>query len=216
MIGIRPVNGREIEFGLVEEIISGIEDSLNILFEREPDFIFQLKFIIPLNRMDNPSLCSAVDFKNTKMSRQISTNSAKIDVIEITTLHLAIIANQPTIVNHILQHLIVKKTCESDIKAVLTAKANIKYSEPNTNLHSNETRSLHGTNIFHLAVKYSPECLHSLLQFMRHRGEMKDVRLLLAEKDIHIGNTPLHIAASIPDTSSLRFEFYISSHRYKM
>ena len=35
MIGIRPVNSREIEFVLVEEIISGIEDTLNLLFESE-------------------------------------------------------------------------------------------------------------------------------------------------------------------------------------
>ena len=209
MIGIRPVNSREIEFELVEEIISGIEDTLNILFEREPGFILESKFIIPLNRMDSPSLCSAVDFKNTKLSRKTSIKPAKIDVIEITTLHLAIISNQPTIVRHILQHLMVNKASESNIKEVLTAKANITYSERNTKVHLSETRTLHGSNSFHLAVKYSPECLHSLLEFMRHRGEMKDVRLLLAEKDIHIGNTPMHIAASIPDTSSLRFEMYI-------
>ena len=202
MIGIRPVNSREIEFVLVEEIISGIEDTLNLLFESEPDFISHSKFTIPLNCMNNPSLCNAVDYKNTKLSREISSSSAKIDVIEVTALHLAIIANQPTIVSHILRHLIVKKISESDIKDVLTAKANVKYYETNTNVHLSETRSLHGTNIFHLAVRYSPECLHSLLEFMRHRGKMKDVRGLLAEKDIHIGNTPLHIAASIPDTSS--------------
>ena len=206
IIGIRPVNSREIEFELVEEIISGIEDTLNILFEREPNFILESKFVIPLNRMANPSLCSAVDFKNTKVSRQTTKTSPKIDVIEISTLHLAIISNQPTIVSHILQHLMVKNTSESNIMSVLTAKANITYSDRNTNLRLSEMHSLHGSNSFHLAVKYSPECLHSLLEFMRRRGEMKDVRLLLAEKDIHIGNTPLHIAASIPDSSSLRFE----------
>ena len=217
LVYIQSKNGREVEEQLAEEIRSGIEDTLSSLFECEPDFILHTRFVLPVDEKDRPSLYSILNFKKRNLSAKTSTILSNSIVVEVTTLQLAIVSNQPTIVRQILQYLVGlwgNTASKASIRAVLTAKTNVTYSaECGANVDSSDICSIPGSNSFHLAVKHSPACLHSLLEFMRQRDfmTMKDVRLLLAEKDIHSGNTPLHIAASILDASPLRYELYIYS-----
>ena len=203
---VEPVSGRDVEFRLAHEIVSGIEDTLYTMFETEPGFILKSKFLFPLNINENTSLCSAYDL-NKKISRTAFIDLTKKVKIEVTTLQLAIISNQATIAQRIIQHLITHETKEEDMKVVLAAKTNLVIPKDQAvDIFSCDVRSLEGSNCVHLAVKYSPECLRILLQFMSKRGVMKSVRYLLAEKDTSYGNTPLHVAASLPDTASLRLE----------
>ena len=202
---IEPVSGRDIDFQLAHEIISGVEDTLFLMFETEPEFIVQTKFLYPLIISENTSLCSAFDL-NKKISRTSFIELTKKVKIEVTTLQLAIISNQVSIVKRIIKYLLNNDKIEEKVNQVLADKTSLVL--PNNyrmiDIFSCDLRSLEGSNCVHLAVKYSSECLRLLLQFMRQGGSMKNIRYLLTEKDTSYGNTPLHVAASLLDTASLR------------
>ena len=48
---VEPVSGRDVEFRLAHEIVSGIEDTLYTMFETEPGFILKSKFLFPDERL---------------------------------------------------------------------------------------------------------------------------------------------------------------------
>ena len=204
-LSVQPINGRDVDIQLAYEIRAGIEDTLNLLLKTEPGFILEARYTFPMTFTENSS---HILVKN-KIPLNANTNLATTVIMEITTLHLAIISKQVSMVERIIEYLIGDEANGENIRHVFTTKTKAVFSGDDASVYSNDVRSMDGMNCFHLAVKYSTECLYILLQSLRRRGLIKHIPILLEEKDADIGNTPLHAAAMLPHASALRLEYKI-------
>ena len=141
-------------------------------------------------------------------------NDLNIATIEVSPLHLAILSKQGSCINCILEEIkliyALNETHEAAYISTLTrfleAKVTVEFPSDNGILYDDEDRMLDGMNILHLAAKYYPDGLQKIICFAQQDKRIfrivKDV--LLIGKDNQIRNTPLHVAASSSNVSSLR------------
>ena len=199
---MQPINGKALETQLAYEIRAGIDDTLNLLLKTEPKFILETRYTFPMPFTESSLHISM----RHKLPNKSKSNLETKVIMEITTFHLAIISKQVGIVARILEHLTDDETYGETIKDAFSVKTKAVFSGDDVCIYSNVVGSMDGMNCFHLAVKYSPECLYILLQFLRRKGLKALIPVLLEEKDENIRNTALHVAAADPNTSALRLE----------
>jgi len=163
-----------------------------------------------------------VNFKNKSASAQKTSNSGKKSwasfsyedytaTFEVSPLHLAIISKQKSSLEVILQEgttalsqfpqNIEKQKCDQ----FFGAKIKVTFPSGDETLYEDEERMLDGMNILHLAAKYYPEGLETILSFARNYDGLKVIKHLLFEKDNQIHNTPLHVAAASSTIVALRY-----------
>ena len=60
-------------------------------------------------------------------------------------------------------------------------------------------------NPMHIAAKYHWQSLQAIIQFLIQEDLMDNIGYLFEEGDKHVGNTPLHVAATCNESTSLRY-----------
>ena len=155
-----------------------------------------------------------VNIKKRNSDLDNSLNIVNIAKIEVSPLHLAILSNQGSCIDCILEEI--KLTCAlneihettnlSTLTRFLEAKVAVNFPSDNGMLYNDEDRMLDGMNILHLAAKYYPDGLQKIICFSQQDKRIFQMvkNVLLIGKDNQIRNTPLHVAASSSNVSSLR------------
>ena len=136
-----------------------------------------------------------------------SSNFAKdIAQIEVTPLHLAILSRQEASLETILDSILTlyselpslnrsDRLTEAD--QILATKVKVTYPGNTLGIYSDEDCMLDGMNIIHLATRYFPKGLETIIRVIRRKdGLLNRVKYLIEEQDNQIQSTPLHVAAS--------------------
>ena len=137
---------------------------------------------------------------------QNSGNIATVKLI-VTPIHIAIIAKQDAAVKWILGFVVSKCNNhvsagneENEVQKILAQKTEVKF-QSDAEMYSYNDRILDGVNVFHLATRFSPQSLHQIFKILKQERCVAEADLisLLDEKDPHLGKTPLHISARVPN-----------------
>ena len=149
-------------------------------------------------------------------SSRYAKNYQDIAEIEVTPLHLAILSRQEASLETILESIIplyseVSSSKSSNRKTeadeILETKVKVTYPGPTVGIYSDEDCMLDGMNILHLATRYFPKGLETIIRVVRRQeGLMTRLRHLIEEKDHHVQNTPLHMAASCGSIMATRYD----------
>ena len=167
------------------------------LFENDSEAISTIRYNIPITFKGN------ISHNLTQYAVPLRNSGASIS-LEITPLHLAIICNSHDIVKCILDEFMSKKIDKAVVQKALTAKTKVVFKKKNAQEYPKDAYSLNGWNVLHLASKFSSRCLKDLLHFVHEKDVISSIQDMLDEKDANDGKTPLHVAASVPDTSVVR------------
>ena len=115
----------------------------------------------------------------------------KPDTLYMTPFHLAIISQQPSVVQVMLER-------SKSIKIALGMKTKVIFATSDPLDYSKEDRTMDGINAFHLAGRFHAHSLALILRFLRDIKMLDETKDLLEAKDPHMGLTPLHMAVKSP------------------
>ena len=149
-------------------------------------------------------------FDINKRSNVGNSSSRKV-VLTITPFHMAVMAKQVSIVNLFMEKLVQHAMNENGLdklegvlgkKVLLTFPKNPKY-------YSKDDVSVDGMNVFHLTAKYCIPALKVIFRFLNAHGliDKQGIKDLLQEKDKHLQQTPLHIAAKCSSSEATRLVY---------
>ena len=159
---------------------------------------------------------SSRDVNLGEESSKYAKNYQDIAEIEVTPLHLAILSRQEASLEAILESIIplysdispsenTNRKTEAD--EILETKVKVMYPGPTVGIYSDEDCMLDGMNILHLATRYFPKGLETIIRVVRRQeGLMTRLRHLIEEKDHHVQNTPLHMAATCGCIMATRYD----------
>ena len=125
--------------------------------------------------------------------------------MNVSPLQLAIISKQEMVVQAILEHVYLSDdNGEHALKTLLEVKTQVQFPRDSPNIYEEDDRMLDGMNTFHLAAKFHPQSLQTIISFLQNEDASEIITLLTQGKDPHIQNTPLHIAANSPSSFAMR------------
>ena len=145
--------------------------------------------------------------RNSSIPGEESSNFARdIAQIEVTPLHLAILSRQEASLETILDSILTlyselpslnrsDRLTEAD--QILATKVKVTYPGNTLGIYSDEDCMLDGMNLIHLATRYFPKGLETIIRVIRRKeGLLSRLKYLIEEQDNQIQSTPLHVAAS--------------------
>ena len=196
------IDEKNVEFRFSNCIRAGKYDEIKSLLEMEREKL--------LNTVYTFHVTFVKKYNDTDIEDDEEEHEA---TLEISPLHLAIISKQEHSLKAILEESIISSTPSSSIQnspsinvnKIFGAKVQVTFPSSNFTLYQDGDRMLDGMNILHLAAKYYPEGLESILSFARNHDGLKVIKHLLLEKDNQINNSPLHIAAASSSIVALRY-----------
>ena len=151
--------------------------------------------------------------ESRRNSPYIEDNSNSQVTLEVSPIHLAIISKQESSL-----HALLEWATSQDVSSVgmennqlektndlLDTKVKVNFQPDDQKSYDNLDLMLDGMNILHLAAKYYPSGLEKIIQLsQKHEGLFDQVNKMLAETDLQIKNTPLHVAAYSSSIVALR------------
>lgn len=181
--------GDNVRAGKIDRVIS-------ILSGRQAD-ILNCTFSMPitLDRLEN--------YMSSDGGMAETLGDANVELI-ITLFHLAIISKQTECVKVFIKKLANDGEPVNMLQQVLTAKVKINFGMYDKNSVHKDDRSLDGMTAMHLAARHDPI---SVVEITRSLKELKMESLaldLFEERDNHLKQTPLHIAAQRSNTAAAR------------
>ena len=147
---------------------------------------------------------SLADWQHNKQRGLTSKNPTLVKLI-VTPIHIAIIAKQQMAVEVILRHFMKPGNTISNNKEevlrILNDKTEVQFQADPT-IYSPNDRVLDGMNVLHLAAQFSPQSLDEIFKLLKQDVGItrKELQSLLEQKDPHLKQTPLHIAARMPNS----------------
>lgn len=139
-------------------------------------------------------------------SVKFDTKPLEMATMVVFPLHLAILAKQDDIVRIILNHALNKNNNPIEaVKKTLAVRTEIQFPQESPEMFSEADRMLDGMNPMHIATKYHSQSLQAIIQFLIEEDLMDNIGFLLEEGEKHVGNTPLHFAATCTESTSLRY-----------
>ena len=143
-------------------------------------------------------------------------NYQDVAQIEVTPLHLAILSRQEASLEAILENTIPLYSASAanfrlptrmiDADQILFTRVKVNYPGRSVGTYSDEDCMLDGMNIFHLATRYFPKGLETIIRLVRRQdGLMERLKHLIEQKDNQIENTPLHVAATCGSIFATRY-----------
>ena len=200
--------------------------------ENSPGILLAQAFCIPLN-MDRdtrakPHLSpvtakytvkkpkgSFTSFNSNDSKREQNDNEPRPHdgaTMVVMPFHLAIIANQASIVKIILEsiwNMPMRQKRVETLERVLTDEVAVEFTNVLAIYEKND-RSLDGMNCFHLSAKYCTPALNEIFKFLEehHLMDHPDLMIALEGKDNHLHQTPLHVAAKNSTATAARYVKY--------
>ena len=136
-------------------------------------------------------------------------NEFQETMMDVSAFQLAILSKQLSVITCMLQ-LLAPPNRKGDLNnhevlQILGNKTVVKFSDKTSaTLYTEEDSMLDGRNSFHLAVRFFPQCLGILIEFLEKHRLHTEMQELLERKDQQIQKTPLHMASIYQNTFALR------------
>ena len=147
-------------------------------------------------------------FDVNKRWNPVGNPAARKVVLTITPFHMAVMAKQVSIVNLFMEKLVqhaMNGNGLDQLEGVLGKKVLLTFPK-NPKCYSKDDVSVDGMNVFHLTAKYCIPALKIIFRFLNVHGliDKQGIKELLQEKDKHLQQTPLHIAAKCSSSEATR------------